>query len=115
MENRENILRFEEKETALRFKAQYLYADVVATAMMTKGGLLAVKYLRLTSEDLRDQYYAPHPIYLKKVVDLPKGGIEAASIEQIDHLRGEGYAVPWKGISVEQQIEMGWIKIRDDE
>jgi hypothetical protein len=29
----------------------------------------------------------------------------------IDHLRSKGYALPWMGISVEDQIEYGWIKL----
>lgn len=28
-----------------------------------------------------------------------------------DELRQEGYALPWQAISVEQQIEYGWIKL----
>lgn len=28
-----------------------------------------------------------------------------------DYLRSKGYALPWLGLSVEQQIEYGWIKI----
>lgn len=33
-----------------------------------------------------------------------------------DHYyRTEGYALPWCGISVEQQIEYGWIKLIENE
>lgn len=32
-------------------------------------------------------------------------------IKAIDYLRSKGYALPWNGISVEQQIEWGWIKL----
>lgn len=29
----------------------------------------------------------------------------------IDYLRSKGYALPWMGISVEKQIDFGWIKL----
>lgn len=30
-----------------------------------------------------------------------------------DFLRSKGYALPWMGVSVQQQIEYGWIKLQD--
>lgn len=33
-------------------------------------------------------------------------------LEVTDFLRSRGYAVPWMGLSVEQLIEYGWIKIK---
>lgn len=30
----------------------------------------------------------------------------------VDFLRSKGYALPWNGISVEEQIEFGWIKLK---
>lgn len=34
-----------------------------------------------------------------------------SNIEVIDYLRLKGYAVPWMGLSVEQLLEYGWIKL----
>lgn len=31
----------------------------------------------------------------------------------IDYLRSKGYALPYNGITVEQQIEYGWIKLKE--
>lgn len=31
-----------------------------------------------------------------------------------DYLRSKGYALPWMGLSVEQLIEYGWIKLKED-
>lgn len=31
--------------------------------------------------------------------------------ESIDYLRSKGYALPWIGLSVKQQIEYGWVKL----
>lgn len=36
---------------------------------------------------------------------------EKMTIEQIDYLRSKGYALPWLGISVEEQISKGWVKL----
>lgn len=33
------------------------------------------------------------------------------SVEIIDYLRSKGYALPFMGLSVEKQIEYGWVKI----
>ncbi len=33
------------------------------------------------------------------------------NIEIIDFLRSKGYALPFMGLSVEQQIEYGWVKL----
>ena len=37
-------------------------------------------------------------------------GFQASQLS--DYLRSKGYALPWNGISIEQQIEWGWIKIK---
>jgi hypothetical protein len=31
----------------------------------------------------------------------------------VDYLRSEGYALHWNGITIEQQIEYGWIKLKN--
>lgn len=31
----------------------------------------------------------------------------------VDYLRLKGYALPWMGITVEQQIEFGWVKLKE--
>ncbi|MDV3882930.1 hypothetical protein CMU04_06315 [Elizabethkingia anophelis] len=33
--------------------------------------------------------------------------------EEVDYLREKGYAVKWRGLSVEKQIEYGWIKLKN--
>ena len=40
---------------------------------------------------------------------------EKMTIEQIDYLRSKGYTLPWNGITVEEQIKLGWIKLKDNE
>ena len=31
---------------------------------------------------------------------------------KVDYLRSKGYAIPWNGISVEEMIEFGWVKLK---
>lgn len=41
------------------------------------------------------------------------GGINSKSvIEMIDYLRSKGYALPYLGISVQEQIDKGWIRLK---
>lgn len=35
-------------------------------------------------------------------------------IQVIDYLRSNGYALPWMGLSVEDLIEYGWVKLRQE-
>lgn len=39
----------------------------------------------------------------------------AIVLNVFDYLRSKGYALPWLGISVEEQIKLGWIKLKDNE
>lgn len=31
----------------------------------------------------------------------------------VDYLRSKGYALPWMGVSVEEQVNRGWVKLRE--
>lgn len=33
------------------------------------------------------------------------------TLKDFDYLRSKGYALPWMGLSVEKQVEYGWIKL----
>ncbi len=49
---------------------------------------------------------------LSKEDNIYKSGITRV-VEAIDYLRSRGYALPYMGISVQQQIEKGWIKLKE--
>ncbi len=36
------------------------------------------------------------------------------SLKAHDYLRSKGYALPWVGLSVEEQIEYGWVKFKSN-
>ncbi|MCZ4244965.1 hypothetical protein [Pedobacter punctiformis] len=50
---------------------------------------------------------------LKDLVDLLKEKHGINSLHVYDYLRSKGYALPYMGISVEKQIEYGWIKLKE--
>lgn len=41
-------------------------------------------------------------------------GIKESDILCADYFRSKGYALPWLGLSVEKQIEYGWIKLKSE-
>lgn len=42
-----------------------------------------------------------------------KSEISIDNLRIFDYLRSKGYALPWMGVSVEKQIEYGWIKLKE--
>ena len=52
---------------------------------------------------------------VKRIINSENGtGVSTKRfIEAIDFLRSKGYALPWMGISVEEQIEFGWVKLKE--
>jgi hypothetical protein len=32
-----------------------------------------------------------------------------------DYLRSKGYALPWMGLSVDELVEYGWVKLKDND
>lgn len=36
------------------------------------------------------------------------------SLENLDYLRSRGYALPWMGLSVEELVNRGWVKLKGE-
>lgn len=52
--------------------------------------------------------------YVTEIIDSIPGSFGLEDVSQtFDYLRSKGYALPWNGISVEQQVEYCWIKLQD--
>lgn len=63
-------------------------------------------YFRYTE----DQKLNEHSIsFVKKYIIEPK---EFIMNTILDYLRSKGYALPWMGISVEEMVDAGWIKLQ---
>lgn len=61
-----------------------------------KQGRRYVESVILSIKQYHEGYYYP---YMK-------------CISVIDYLRSKGYALPWRGYSVDQLIEQGWLKLK---
>ena len=53
---------------------------------------------QMSDEDKEHAYWPVYPTHV--------------CVMNIDYLRSKGYALPWLGLSVEEMIEAGWIKIK---
>ena len=40
--------------------------------------------------------------------------VSSKVIEAVDCLRSKGYALPWNSLSVEKQIEYGWVRLKTE-
>lgn len=55
--------------------------------------------------------------FVKSCIDSIINGDQAqvlAWVQIFDYLRSKGYALPWMGLSVEEQISRGWIKLKTE-
>lgn len=102
-----------------------------------QNGYLELKsLLSITNEDVMEvakiyysynQYaYSDHNEYIEDITKegrdiiqrLINGTLASHSMlilsNILDYLRSKGYALPWMGLSVEQQIEFGWVKLKEN-
>lgn len=85
------------------------YIELTSLSAITNEDAKEVGKLNgsVTSDDLLVGHALVHWLDKKSTNrDIP--------FEAVDFLRSRGYALPWMGVSVEQQIEWGWIKIKQD-
>ena len=66
------------------------------------------KYL---TEDDADFGMSSSLIFLNEIKDYPYNDPDLISSDT-DFLRSKGYAIRWNGITVEEQIEYGWVKLK---
>lgn len=78
--------------------------EIFKTYNIKKDGYSAVK-IRIPYEDNELRYNDDGFKYEIKTLNV---GLASIS----DLLRSKGYALPWMGLSVEKQIEYGWIKLK---
>jgi hypothetical protein len=69
----------------------------------------------ITDEDAIEVVNCGHEIEF-----LEKGWRQKESVvifdykpKAVDYLRSRGYALPWMGISVEDQVKFGWVKLKE--
>ena len=71
--------------------------EEVEIELMNITGLVQVKYM-INSLSVVDSRY------IMNCVDVANA---------VDYLRSRGYALPWMGVSVEDQIKYGWVKLKE--
>jgi hypothetical protein len=53
--------------------------------------------------------------FLKAILnDCAYIGVYSKTLMAYDYLRSKGYALPYMGLSVEKQIEYGWVKLKQN-
>lgn len=99
----------------------YKYPYEVHCGYMHDKGMHLTPHLELTSlssisdEDASKIEYAIHTTLGNddRALGFKNGGnIEQCKPWVIDYLRSKGYALPWMRLSVEDQIEYGWVKLK---
>ncbi|MCT4253683.1 hypothetical protein HZP34_02925 [Elizabethkingia anophelis] len=55
----------------------------------------------------------PDPSIGDPVFTFKVGGLRLSDLTTTDFLRSKGYALPWMGLSVDKQIEYGWVKLKE--
>lgn len=61
--------------------------------------------------DSQAEYLETLGVGKRLIDDFENGDIWELTFESVDFLRSRGYAIPYNGVSVEQQLEYGWIKL----
>lgn len=124
-------------ENKAKFFAQYYNQEVLANTQGTpkpivkltkswnwkhSGFYLELKPLSsISNEDLSNIDFGN--IGDKKVTFYPNspdrqwvsscGNMGYLMLDHFDYLRSKGYALPYNGITVDEQLEYGWIKLKD--
>lgn len=66
---------------------------------------------------MNDGIMNPDPSIGDPVFTFEVGGLRLSDLTTTDYLRSKGYALPWMGLSVEELVIYGWVKLKkvDDE
>lgn len=124
-------------ENKAKFFAQYWGQNVLKVPQFLEGFLQGYCTVRIGSDSRWNVWVEKGFLELKPLSQITdEDAIEVAKIhlgwsdsctnwkqddrlvyaadnpEVVDFLRSKGYAVPFLGISVEQQMEWGWVKFR---
>ena len=92
------------------------YSDKVGSFNQSKhmdNAILILKPISsISDEDAAYIHYGHSASVLKDYFDGDwKRAEKKLESNHVDYLRSKGYALPWMGLSVEQMVEAGWIKL----
>jgi len=94
------------------------FIDINDISLGRITGKLMLKPLSSISDEDADEYLRltgiqefHRTIYLDSCKKLLQDDYD--DIFRTDFLRSKGYALPWMGLSVDQMVEAGWIKLQE--
>lgn len=70
----------------------------------------AIEVAKICFVDIDEDWYPMFVDDVRKEDIFPCGDRDVA-----DYLRSKGYALPWLGITVEEMVEAGWIKLTSND
>ena len=88
---------------------QYLRVKVDKISIDTFDFLELKPLSQISDEDLQVVDF-PRNLFKKFIIEDDQQ--ENLRISYVDYLRLKGYALDWNGITVEEMIEFGWIKLK---
>ncbi|GGG97494.1 hypothetical protein [Pedobacter zeae] len=95
-----------DKRTSLMHQTTFTYPDEF------KNHCLVLKPLSSITDEDQDYILRDKTCNSMELVQEDKiGAFFHSDVYVTDYLRSKGYALPWMGLSVEKQIEYGWVKL----
>lgn len=91
------------------------HVDFVDFIDMKDKAFLELKPLSsISDEDFTEVMCLLFPFQPRSSFKKGKFYIDHLNIKQADYLRSRGYALTWMGISVEELVNRGWIKLKGE-
>lgn len=100
-------------ELALNFENKF-YLELIPLSQITDEDALKAYRFHWSPEsfeDIEEANKIDTPVAVEWLKNYGKPKYIKLTIEGSDYLRSKGYALPFLGISVDQQIEWGWIRL----
>jgi hypothetical protein len=106
-----------EQQEKARFFAQYYGQHILRSSLWASSIKSCKLYPEVIGDDDKYKFYlllTPLSMITDEDRDITSNlSFKESDIPQaIDYLRSKGYSVPWMGISVEEQVQRGWIKLK---
>jgi len=119
MERQEDKLRFFANywgcSGLIKFPHENPYIDKITGITIENTQFINLKSISLISEeDARELSHCFQAVN-EYGFHFHYGGSKSFEPDDVDYLRSKGYALPYMGLSVEKQVEYGWIKLEGHE
>lgn len=126
--NNENRAKFSARYFGQKVSGKYSseltvsYLKVCSKGFLSKDMYLLLRPLSSITDDEAIEVAKILSVYPEDVLDWLNGDITHEDFQTpfqfqhaIDYLRSIGIALPYMGLSVEKQVEYGWIKLKEND